>query len=160
MRLPASGGFAKIAIEQVERADGRASGRILARRCAMARRRGDATPSDGDGPTLITLDEQHHAVRLLNQAYQAGEIDQDELQRRLARVHRAVTPRDLWKASGHRAGSRKRSDLGALKHAVLLQVGIVGFAMIAMLLVLYGVILYYHGDNSGASVWPWDWGKS
>ncbi|HZD38864.1 MAG TPA: DUF1707 domain-containing protein [Actinomycetes bacterium] len=126
----------------------------------MAGRRGDATEREGDGPALITLDQQHEAVRLLNQAFEAGEIDRGELQRRLARVHRAVTPRELWKASGHRAGSRKRSDLGALKHAILLQIGIVGFAALAMLLVLYGVILYFHGDSSGASVWPWDWGKS
>jgi hypothetical protein len=160
MRLPDPAGFAKIAIEQVERADGRASGRILGRRCAMARRRGGATESQRDGPALITLDQQQEAVRLLNQAFEAGEIGQDELRRRLGRVHRAVTPRELWKASGHRAGSRKRSDLGALKHAILLQIAIVGFAALVMLLVLYGVILYFHGDNSGASVWPWEWGKS
>ena len=42
---------------------------------------------------------------------------------------------------------------------VLLQVAIVGFAAVAMFVVLYGIILYYHGDNSGAHVWPWDWGK-
>src|SRR6266496_2181667 len=109
---------------------------------------------------VISLDEQHDAIRLLNQAFEAGEIDQAELQRRLGRVHRAVTPRDLWKASGHRAGSRRRSDWAELKRAVALQVAIVGFAAIAMLVILYGVILYYHGDNSGAHVWPWQWGES
>ena len=126
----------------------------------MARRRGAATEDVGDGPSLITLDEQHAAIRSLNEAFEAGEIGQDELRRRLGRVHRAVTPRDLWKASGHRAGSRRRSDWKAIKSAVMLQIAIVGFAAIAMLVVLYGVILYYHGDNSGAHVWPWEWGKN
>jgi DUF1707 SHOCT-like domain len=124
----------------------------------MARRRG-ATPED-EGPSLITLDEQQRAVSLLNAAFQAGELDEEDLRRRLGRVHRAVTPRHLWKASGHRAGSRKRSDWREIKRAVALQVAIVGFAAIAMLVVLYGVILYHHGDNSGAHIWPWQWGES
>jgi hypothetical protein len=125
----------------------------------MARRRGAGAEDTHDGPGLISLDEQQRAVRLLNEAFEAGELGREELQRRLGRVHRAVTPRDLWKATGHRAGSRKRSDWRQIKHAILLQVGIVAFAVIAMLLVLYGVILYYHGDNSGAHFWPWEWGK-
>lgn len=126
----------------------------------MARRRAAAGGEVDDGPSLITLDEQHEAVRMLREAFRAGEIGEDELRRRLGRVHRAVTPRDLWKASGHRAGSRRRSDWKAIKSAVLLQVGIIGFAAIAMLVVLYGVILYFHGDNSGANVWPWEWGRN
>lgn len=135
----------------------RASRRILAREVRDGEATGAAT--EQEGPALITLDEQQRAVSLLNAAFQAGELDEEELRRRLGRVHRAVTPRDLWKASGHRAGSRKRSDWRELKHAVLLQVAIVGFAALAMLVILYGVILYYHGDNSGAHVWPWRWGK-
>jgi hypothetical protein len=125
----------------------------------MARRRGAVTEDVDDGPALITLDEQHEAIRSLNQAFEAGEIGEEELRRRRGRVQRAVTPRDLWKASGHRAGSPKRSDWKAIKSAVMLQVAIVGFAVVAMLVILYGVILYYHGDNSGAHIWPWDWGK-
>jgi Domain of unknown function (DUF1707) len=113
-----------------------------------------------DGPSLITLDQQHKAIRLLKAAFQAGEIGEEELQRRLGRVHRAVTPRDLWKASGHRAGSRRRSDWKELKSAVILQFAILGFAAVAMLVVLYGVIIYYHGDHSGAHIWPWEWGRN
>ncbi len=125
----------------------------------MARRRGAGTREVDDGPAPISLDEQQRAVRLLHEAFEAGELDREELRRRLGRVHRAVTPRDLWKATGHRAGSRRRSDWREIKRAVVLQVGIVGFAVLAMLLVLYGMILYYHGDNAGAHVWPWEWGK-
>jgi Domain of unknown function (DUF1707) len=126
----------------------------------MARQRGAATQDVEDAPSLITLDQQHDAIRLLREAFEAGEIGEDELQRRLARVHRAVTPRDLWKASGHRAGSRRRSDWKAIKSAVMLQIAIIGFAAIAMLVVLYGVILYYHGDQSSVHIWPWEWGRN
>jgi hypothetical protein len=125
----------------------------------MARRHRDA-PTQDDGPSLISLDEQRDAARLLRKAFEAGELDEAELRRRLGRVHGAVTPRDLWKATGHRAGSRRRSDWREIRHAVGLQVAILVFAALAMLVVLYGMILYYHGDRSGAHVWPWEWGKS
>ena len=111
-----------------------------------------------DGPTLITLDEQHEAIRLLREAVDSGAMSRDEFDRRMARVHRAVTPRDLWKASGHRAGSKRRSDWREIRRAVWLQVAILGFAAAAMLLVLYGMLLYYHGDQTGVNLWPWQWG--
>ena len=120
----------------------------------------DATDAaDGEQSTLISLDEQHRAAGLLQEAFKAGEMDRDELRRRLGRVQRAVTPRDLWKASGHRAGSRRRSDWKELRRALWLQVAIVSFAALAMLLVLYGTLLYYHGDHS-LHIWPWEWGRS
>jgi hypothetical protein len=111
-----------------------------------------------DGPTLITLDEQHEAMRLLREAVDSGAMTRDEFDRRMARVHRAVTPRDLWKASGHRAGSKRRSDWRELRRAVWLQVAIFGFAAAAMLVVLYGMLLYYHGDQTSVNLWPWQWG--
>lgn len=111
-----------------------------------------------DGPMLITLDEQHEAIRLLREAVDSGAMSDDEFNRRMARVHRAVTPRDLWKASGHRAGSKRRSDWREIRRAVWLQVAIFGFAAAAMLLVLYGMLLYYHGDQTGVNLWPWEWG--
>lgn len=122
-------------------------------------RRGAPNQDADDGPALISLDQQQDAVQALNAAYEAGEIGQEELRLRLARVHRAVTPRDLWKASGHRAGSRRRSDWREIRRAVRLQIAIIAFAALAMLLVLYGTILYYSGDNSGAKIWPWQWGN-
>ncbi|HEX8927623.1 MAG TPA: DUF1707 domain-containing protein [Actinomycetota bacterium] len=125
----------------------------------MARNRDGRGQAD-EGPTLITLDEQHEAIRLLREALDAGAMSREEFDRRLGRVHRAVTPRDLWKATGHRAGSRRRSDWREIRRAVWLQAGILGFAALAMLLVLYGMLLYYHGDNTGASIWPWNWGDN
>jgi Domain of unknown function (DUF1707) len=123
----------------------------------MARNRDGRAQAD-EGPTLITLDEQHEAIRLLREALDSGAMNREEFNRRLGRVHRAVTPRDLWKATGHRAGSRRRADWHEIRRAVWLQAGIIGFAALAMLLVLYGTLLYYHGDNTGASIWPWNWG--
>jgi len=125
----------------------------------MARNRDGRGQAD-EGPALITLDEQHEAIRLLREALDAGAMSREEFDRRLGRVHRAVTPRDLWKATGHRAGSRRRSDWREIRRAVWLQAGILGFAALAMLLVLYGMLLYYHGDNTGASIWPWNWGDN
>jgi hypothetical protein len=113
-----------------------------------------------EGPTLITLDEQHEAMRLLREAVDSGAMSRDEFNRRMARIHRAVTPRDLWKATGHRAGSRRRSDWREIRRAIWLQVAILGFAAAAMLLVLYGMLLYYHGDHTGSSLWPWNWGDN
>jgi hypothetical protein len=113
-----------------------------------------------EGPTLITLDEQHEAIRLLREALDSGAMSREEFNRRLGRVHRAVTPRDLWKATGHRAGSRRRSDWHEIRRAIWLQAGIIGFAALAMLVVLYGTLVYFHGDNTGASIWPWNWGDN
>jgi hypothetical protein len=60
----------------------------------MARRRGAVTEDVDDGPALITLDEQHEAIRSLN----------------------------------HASGVRGRLTSPAAR-------------------------------NSGAHIWPWDWGK-
>jgi hypothetical protein len=120
----------------------------------------DAAAGEDGQPRLISLDEKHEAHRLLQKALAAGELDQAEYQRRLGRVYQAVTPRELWKASGHRAGSRRRSDRREIMKAVRLQVGIVVFALLAMLLVLYGTMVYQTGNAPlDIKVFPWEWGK-
>ena len=63
------------------------------------RKRRDPSASQDDGPRLISLQDKHDADRLLQQAYAAGEIDEEELKRRRGRVYAAVTPRELWKAT-------------------------------------------------------------
>jgi Domain of unknown function (DUF1707) len=68
----------------------------------MTKRR-DRSASQDDGPKLISLQDKHDADRLL-QGYAAGEMDEAEFKRRRGKVYAAVTPRELWKASGHRAG--------------------------------------------------------
>jgi hypothetical protein len=113
-----------------------------------------------DGPRLISLQDKHDADRLLQRAHAAGEIDREELKRRRGKVYAAVTPRELWKASGHRAGSRERADKAEIRRAVRLQVAIVVFAAVAMMFVLLGVILNNQGGTVHTPVFPWEWGSS
>jgi len=123
------------------------------------RRRQDATASQDDRPQLNSLQDIHEADRLLRQAYEAGEMDQEEFKRRRGRIYAAVTPRELWKASGHRAGSRERADKADLWRSLRLQLAIVVFAAVIMLFVLLGTILNNQGGTRGTPVFPWEWGK-
>jgi hypothetical protein len=121
----------------------------------MRKRHGEV---DDGQPRLISLDEKHQAHRLLQQALATGELDEAEYKRRLGRVYQAVTPRDLWKATGHRAGSRRRSDRAELWRAARLQIAIVVFAVLIMIVVLWGTVINQQGGSSGVSPFPWDWG--
>ena len=116
--------------------------------------------TEDDGPRLISLQDKHEADRLLQRAYAAGEIDREELKRRRGKVYAAVTPRELWKASGHRAGSRERSDKAEIKRSIRLQLAIVVFAAVIMLFVLLGTILNAQGGTVDTPVFPWEWGSS
>jgi hypothetical protein len=118
-----------------------------------------ASLDDDDGPRLISLQDKHDADRLLQQAYAAGEMDKEELKRRRGRVYAAVTPRELWKATGHRAGSRARADKDDIWRSVRLQVAIVVFAAIIMMFVLLGTILNNQGGTKNTPIFPWEWGK-
>jgi Domain of unknown function (DUF1707) len=125
---------------------------------AMRKRRDPAASEDDDGPKLISLQDKHDADRLLQQAHAAGEIDKEELKRRLGRVYAAVTPRELWKATGHRAGSRERADKAEIKRSIRLQLAIVMFAVVIMLFVLLGTVLNAQGGTVDTPVFPWEWG--
>jgi anti-sigma-K factor RskA len=125
----------------------------------MRKRRDPSASQDDDGPRLISLQDKHDADRLLHQAYAAGEIDQEELKRRRGRVYAAVTPRELWKATGHRAGSRERADKADLWRSLRLQLAIVVFAAVIMMFVLLGTILNNQGGTKGTPVFPWEWGR-
>jgi anti-sigma-K factor RskA len=94
----------------------------------------------------------------VQQALAAGELDEAEYKRRLGRVYQAVTPRELWKASGHRAGSRRRSDRAELWRAARLQIAIVAFAALIMIVVLWGTVISQQGGADGISPFPWEWG--
>jgi uncharacterized membrane protein len=125
------------------------------------RKRRDPSASEDDGPKLISLQDKHDADRLLHQAFAAGEMDEEEFKRRRGRVYAAVTPRELWKASGHRAGSRQRADKAELWRSFRLQLAIVGFAVVIMMFVLLGTIINNQGGSSDTTpVFPWEWGSS
>ena len=123
----------------------------------MTKRRDPAAPRD-DEPKLISLQDKHDADRLLQQALAAGEIDQVEFKRRRGLAYAAVTPRELWKATGHRAGSPERADKALIWRSVRLQLAIVGFAAVIMMFVLLGIILNNQGGTVNTPVFPWEWG--
>jgi anti-sigma-K factor RskA len=125
---------------------------------AMRKRR-DPSASEDDAPKLISLQDKHDADRLLHQAFRAGEMDEEEFKRRRGRVYAAVTPRELWKASGHRAGSRERADKADLWRSVRLQLAIVVFAAVIMMFVVLGTILNNQGGTVDTPVFPWEWGS-
>jgi uncharacterized membrane protein len=125
----------------------------------VRRRRDPSVSQEDDGPRLNSLQDIHDADRLLRQAYEAGEMDEEEFKRRRGRVYAAVTPRDLWKASGHRAGSRERADKAELWRSVRLQLAVVAFAAVIMMVVLLGTILNNQGGTKNTPVFPWEWGK-
>ena len=123
----------------------------------MRKRHGEV---DDEQPRLVSLDEKHEAHRLLQKALAAGELDEAEYKRRLGRVYQAVTPRDLWKATGHRAGSRRRSDRAEIWRAVRLQTAIIVFAVLIMVVVLYGTVVSNQGGSLDRAIFPWEWGKN
>lgn len=125
----------------------------------MSKRRESAASQDDD-QKLISLQDKHDADRLLHEAYAAGEFDREELKRRLGKVYAAVTPRELWKATGHRAGSRERADKAEIRKSIRLQLAIVVFAAVIMLFVLLGTILANQGGTAGRRVFPWEWGST
>jgi uncharacterized protein DUF1707 len=127
----------------------------------VAMRKRDLSDSqDDDDRKLISLQDKHNADRLLQQAFAAGELDADELKVRRGKVYAAVTPRELWKASGHRAGSRERADKAEIRRSIRLQLAIVGFAVIIMMFVLLGTIINNQGGTVDTPVFPWEWGSS
>jgi uncharacterized membrane protein len=125
----------------------------------MRKRRGASASEHDDGQKLISLQDKHEADRLLQQAFAAGEMDETEFKRRRGRAYAAVTPRELWKATGHRAGSRERADKADIWRSVRLQLAIVVFAVVIMMFVLLGVIINNQGGTVDTPIFPWEWGR-
>lgn len=67
---------------------------------------------------LVDLDDIRAAVTALESDAAAGTLPADEAAKRINDSKRAVTPRELWKASGGRAGARKRSDWHDIRKTV------------------------------------------
>lgn len=106
-------------------------------------------PRADGSPTMVSLDDKRAAERILLDAMRAGELQDNDYHDAVDRVRHAVTPRDLWKATGGRAGSPKRADRAELEKAIRLQVAIVIFAILAMLVVLWGTILWNRQGSLG-----------
>ena len=125
----------------------------------MRKRQDPSASQDDDDRKLISLQDKHDADRMLQQAFAAGELDAEELKVRRGKVYAAVTPRELWKATGHRAGSRERADKADLWRSLRLQLAIVAFAAVIMMFVLLGTILNNQGGTKNTPVYPWEWGS-
>lgn len=82
----------------------------------------------GVQPNMLTLAEIRVAVAMLERECAAGRMSDQETARRVNNCRRAVTPRDLWKATGGRAGSRRRSDWGDL--------GRTAFSLVSLLVMI------------------------
>jgi hypothetical protein len=116
------------------------------------------TREDDVAAAAISLDDKRAAEQALLVAFRDDQIDAAEYGRRRQLVLHSVTPRDLWKASGGRAGSPKRSDWREIRRALRLQVALVAFAVVAMVAVLWGTAIYVNGGiPEGGGILPWDW---
>jgi hypothetical protein len=90
-------------------------------------------------PRLVTREEIRAAVGKLEQRRAAGEISEADVARRINDCRRAVTPRDLWKASGGLAGDRRRSDWWDIRRTVLGLLLLLVLAALGMWLVTWTV---------------------
>jgi hypothetical protein len=69
-------------------------------------------------PQLVTREQIRTAVGALEERRATGMIDEADAARRINDCRRAVTPRDLWKASGGLAGDRRRQDWWDIRRTV------------------------------------------
>jgi Domain of unknown function (DUF1707) len=90
-----------------------------------------------NGQAMLTERDQREAVGRLREAAATGAMPPDEIERRTAAVWKAVTPRDLWKATAGLAGSPKRADAREWRKAVVVVVAMFVFAAVAMAAVVY-----------------------
>jgi hypothetical protein len=96
-------------------------------------------------PDLINLSDIRAAVAALEEAHAAGRIGDKEVARRINDCRRAVTPRDLWKASGHRGGNRRRSDWADIRSTVFGLVSLLIMLALGVWLVTW-VLAQMHGS--------------
>lgn len=59
---------------------------------------------------LVSKEQVWAAVAAIEEKYYLGEISRADADRRINDCRRAVTPRDLYRASGGLGGSRRRQD--------------------------------------------------
>lgn len=85
---------------------------------------------------MVTEHEQRAAVALLRASAAAGELRADDAAKREAAVWQAVTPRDLWRATGGRAGSPRRADRREWGKAIVVTISVWVFAAVAMALII------------------------
>lgn len=88
-------------------------------------------------PEMVTREQIQAAVGLLEQRRSAGLLTEAQVARQVNDCRRAVTPRDLWKASGGLAGDRRRQDWWDIRRAVAGLLFILVLAALGMWLVTW-----------------------
>lgn len=91
---------------------------------------------------VVELDDIRAAVASLQRDEAAGLLTEAQATKRINECRRAVTPRDLWRASGGRSGSPKRSDWKDIRGAVygllfLLVLAVVGVYLVTVIIGQY-----------------------
>jgi hypothetical protein len=94
---------------------------------------------------FVTKDEIREAVRLVEAEAEAGRISDTDARRRVVDAWRAVTPRDLWKASGGLAGVRKRQDWWDIRRTVYTGIFLLVLCALAVWLVTWA-LAQLHGQ--------------
>lgn len=97
-----------------------------------------------DRTVLVELDDIRVAVKALEADAERGAISTAEASRRINQCRRAVTPRELWKASGGRAGTRKRSDWYDIRRTILAAIFLLVLAALGM-----WIVTIYTGKATG-----------
>ncbi len=86
---------------------------------------------------MVSREQVRAAVVVLEQQRAAGRLGDVEVSRRVNDCRRAVTPRDLWKASGGMAGDRRRQDWWDIRRTVAGLLFILVMAALGMWLVTW-----------------------
>jgi len=98
---------------------------------------------------MVDLADIRTAVNKLEADAASGVISAAEATKRVNDSKRAVTPRELWKASGGRAGAKKRSDWQDIRKTVF---GV----LLLLVLVVVGVLIvtYFTGVAVDTGIVP------
>ncbi len=102
---------------------------------------------------LVSREQIQTAIGLLEQRRAAGDLSEAEVVRRINDCRRAVTPRDLWKASGGLAGERHRQDWWDIRRTAAAFLLIFVLAALGMWLVTWTMGLV-EGDADSPPVAP------
>lgn len=72
----------------------------------------------GSKSRMVDLADIHAAIAKLETDVASGSLSSEEATKRISDSKRAVTPRDLWKASDGRAGAKSRGDWPDIRKTV------------------------------------------
>jgi hypothetical protein len=98
---------------------------------------------------LVEKSEIRAAIAALEADVAAGKLTEAEVARRIRDCWRAVTPRDLWKASGGRAGVARRQDWWDIRRTVYMSLFILLLCALGIWLVTWSLAQLHGSVPSG-----------